>query len=89
MCDMNREIDETEESVEGDVPPATTSGGNGHEKLLTQKQVAAKFQVCASTVSEWVRSGKLRSVTLPSGRTRIRASDVEQILGRAEEAARS
>ena len=53
---------------------------NGRDKLLTLKQVAARFQVSPSAVSYWVRRGMIRFVRMPSGLPKIRESVVEKHL---------
>ena len=53
---------------------------NGREKLLTLKQVAARFQVSPSTVSYWVKRRMIACVRMPSGVPKIRESVVEQHL---------
>ena len=56
------------------------SGNNGRDRLLTLKQVAARFQCSPSTVSYWVRRGMIRFVRMPSGIPKIRESVVEKHL---------
>ena len=56
------------------------SESNGREKLLTLKQVAARFQVSPSTVSYWVKKRMIRFIQMPSGIPRIRESVVEEHL---------
>lgn len=49
-------------------------------KFLTGPQAARKLGVTGQTVRQWVRSGRLPAVMLPSGHLRIAAEDVEAIL---------
>jgi excisionase family DNA binding protein len=56
------------------------SESNGREKLLTLKQVAARFQVSPSTVSYWVKNRMIRFIKMPSGIPRIKESVVEEYL---------
>lgn len=47
------------------------------EKLLTPKQVAARFAVDPKTVTRWARMGKLPSIKTPGGHRRYRESVVD------------
>jgi len=59
------------------MPPTTDS-------WLTAADVARKLGVEVSTVTRWVRTGKLEAITLPSGRHRIHPDEVDRIIsGRA------
>ncbi len=51
--------------------------------VITINKAAAALDVNPRTVARWVEEGRLESVTLPSGRRRIRLSAVLAILGRA------
>lgn len=51
------------------------------DPLLSQAEVARLLGVSESTVSRWVRDGLLVVVYLPSGRAKIRASDVQIPVG--------
>ena len=59
---------------------ADNGGYEKPEKLLSLKQVAARFQCAPSTVSYWIRNGMIRYVRMPSGVPKIRESVVEQHL---------
>jgi putative resolvase len=48
--------------------------------MLTTSQAAAMLSVDRATVARWVRLGQLRAVRLPSGRYRIRRTEVEKLL---------
>jgi excisionase family DNA binding protein len=72
----------------------TGANGNGNgngktrdrddrDRLLTQKEAAILFEVKESTISTWIRRKKLRAVRMPSGRNRVRASEVAKWLGEA------
>jgi excisionase family DNA binding protein len=50
------------------------------EELLRTEQVAKMLNVAPSTVRNWVRLGRLRSVKLPGGQYRIARRDVEKLL---------
>ena len=59
----------------------THTGRNHRDPLLTLKQAAAMFEVCPSTVGNWIRLGKIPYVRLPSGMPKLRKSVVLQFLG--------
>ncbi|WP_173079322.1 helix-turn-helix domain-containing protein [Phytohabitans rumicis] len=46
------------------------------DRKLTPSQVAKRLDVTPETVREWIRTGKLPSITLPSGRMKVRELDV-------------
>lgn len=48
----------------------------------TVGQVAEACQVTPETVRTWIRKGKLRALTLPSGRHRIARDEVTRLLER-------
>lgn len=50
------------------------------ENLLTPAEVAERLQVVVSTVTRWIDDGRLKAITLPSGRKRVRESEVTRIL---------
>ncbi|WP_308198547.1 helix-turn-helix domain-containing protein [Actinomadura terrae] len=52
--------------------------------LLTRDEVADLFRVEPSTVSEWARRGRLRSIRTPGGARRFRAEVVYAQLQEAE-----
>lgn len=47
--------------------------------LLTLDEVAGMFRVDPRTVARWCKNGQLRYVALPSGRIRIRRSDLDAL----------
>ena len=48
--------------------------------LLTLDEVAALLKVDPRTVSRWCKDGRLAYVALPSGRVRIRRTDLDAML---------
>jgi excisionase family DNA binding protein len=50
------------------------------QTLLTTREAAEQFEVSPGTVRRWIREGQIPAVTHPSGRRRVRRSDVEAIL---------
>lgn len=58
-------------------------------ELLTDKQVAAIFQVNRATVSKWARDGFLPAVKVGKGTTRYRRDDVERLMVTEPKAAAS
>jgi excisionase family DNA binding protein len=56
------------------------SGGNGRDKLLSQKQAAVLCQCSDSAVGGWLDRGELPFIRLPSGVRRIRLSDIERFI---------
>lgn len=62
-------------------PLAVSETTGGSEQLLTRAEVAALFQVCQETVSNWVRRGLLRPVG-PGRGLRFRQRDLEDLIGR-------
>lgn len=48
-------------------------------ELLTPTEFAAIAKVHPRTVRRWAAEGKIRSVTLPSGRVRIPAAALEEL----------
>lgn len=61
--------------------PCPDMGITQHERKLTPSQVARRLDVTPETVREWIRTGKLPSIKLPSGRMKVRERDVEAIEG--------
>lgn len=49
-------------------------------RLLSTAEVARRFQVQPSTVSRWVKNGKLAAVRTPGGTLRFRPADVDAFL---------
>jgi excisionase family DNA binding protein len=47
---------------------------------LTSRDIAAYCQVSKSTVLEWIKSGRLKAFSLPSGHYRIDAKDFKEFL---------
>ena len=43
---------------------------NGHETLLTVREVAKRLRVDEATVRRWIKNGTLEAVTLPHPGTR-------------------
>lgn len=65
--------------------PATDRTVSGY---LTAAEVADRLEVHVESVRRWAREGKLDAVTLPSGRRKFRAVDVDRIVtGSAESGA--
>jgi excisionase family DNA binding protein len=46
------------------------------EPLYTPKEVGEYFGVQSATVRNWIRDGMLIAITLPSGRLRVRHSEM-------------
>jgi excisionase family DNA binding protein len=59
------------------------SAGVSDEELLTVDDVARQLKLHPETVRRWIRSGKLRAISLGSDRAglRIRASEIQRLLG--------
>lgn len=55
-------------------------GDDDGDELLFPPDVAIELKVDVQTIRRWVRSGKLPSIRMPSGRIRIRRSDIDRIL---------
>jgi excisionase family DNA binding protein len=49
---------------------------------LTSRDIAAYCQVSKSTVLEWIKSGRLKAFSLPSGHYRIDKKDFREFLER-------
>lgn len=47
---------------------------------LTSRDIAAYCQVSKSTVLEWIKSGRLKAFSLPSGHYRIDRRDFKEFL---------
>ena len=47
---------------------------------LTSKDIAAYCKVSKSTVLEWIKSGRLKAFSLPSGHYRIDRKDFNEFL---------
>ncbi len=54
-------------------------------KMLTTREVAELLQVDLSTVTRWIRYGRLPAIRTPGGQYRVRREDVERLLGRPVE----
>jgi excisionase family DNA binding protein len=50
------------------------------QPFLSIPEAAVAFDVSESSVRRWVKDGRLKSTRLPSGRRRIRRTDVEAFL---------
>lgn len=50
------------------------------QPFLSIPETAATLDVSESSVRRWVKSGRLKSIRLPSGRAKIRREDIESIL---------
>lgn len=52
------------------------------EQLLTVDQVARRLQLHPATIRRWIKSGRLRGISLGSDRAgwRIRRSELEQLI---------
>lgn len=53
------------------------------DDLLTPQEAADRLRVTAKTIKRWADEGALSCVTLPSGRIRIPASEVQRLLSAA------
>jgi len=51
------------------------------QSFLRPSKVGAALGVSTKTVSEWIRRGKIGSITTPSGRHMVPASEVKRIVG--------
>lgn len=49
------------------------------DRLLTPRQVAARFSVDPKTVTRWAKNGKLAVVKTPGGHRRYRESVIEAL----------
>ena len=47
---------------------------------LTSQDVATYYQVSKSTVLEWIKSGRLKAFSLPSGHYRVDKKDFREFL---------
>ena len=54
--------------------------GEVKPKVYTAKEVAEMLRVHQSTVTYWVRTGKVKAIRTPGGRIRIPREEVERIL---------
>ncbi len=54
--------------------------GEALPQLFTAREIADAVKVQESTVTTWARSGKIESVTLPSGHRRFRRDVIDAIL---------
>lgn len=58
------------------MPPAAQQSD---DELLLPDDVAAELKVSNQTIRRWVRAGKIAHVRTPSGRIRIRRSEIRRI----------
>ena len=49
------------------------------DRLLDVQQAAKRWQVCADTIRQWVRLGKLRAIRTPGNRIRIPESALPSV----------
>jgi excisionase family DNA binding protein len=49
-------------------------------ELLTIDEAAQAIDCSPTTVTRWIKSGRLPAVTLPSGRYRVRRDDLDKLL---------
>jgi excisionase family DNA binding protein len=54
---------------------------NNDERLMTPREVAAKFRVHSKTVGRWDLEGRISCVRTPGGHRRFRESEVRRLLG--------
>jgi excisionase family DNA binding protein len=59
-----------------------TKHNNRRNVRLTPRDIAAYCQVSKSTVLEWIRSGRLKAFSLPSGHYRIDKDEFRKFLRR-------
>lgn len=59
--------------------------GVSTSELLKAAAVGKQLGVSDETVRRWAKAGKLRHVTLPSGKVRFRQADVDEYLNPAEQ----
>lgn len=52
----------------------------GHDPLLTRREVADAFGVNSKTIARWVRDGKITEILTPGGYPRYRAAEVRVLL---------
>jgi len=50
------------------------------DRLLTAAEVAEKLRVHQTTVSRWVRDGRLQAMKTPGGHLRFHRADVDELL---------
>lgn len=50
------------------------------ERLLSTADVARRFDVTPSTVSRWVKRGRLAAIKTPGGTLRFRRADIDALL---------
>ncbi len=51
-------------------------------ELFTLNEITVMFGVNATTVTRWVRSGRITTIRLPGGTTRFRADEIAALLQR-------
>jgi excisionase family DNA binding protein len=56
------------------------TGDADGEKVLTSREVAARFRVDPKTVTRWAKSGKLPSFRTLGGHRRFRESEIRALL---------
>jgi excisionase family DNA binding protein len=60
--------------------PALAKRNHRNSVRLTSRDIAAYCQVSKSTVLEWIKSGRLKAFSLPSGHYRIDRNDFREFL---------
>ncbi len=48
--------------------------------FLSLPQAAARLGVSETSIRRWVKAGRLKTILLPSGRRRVRTTEVDAIL---------
>lgn len=55
------------------------------EKLVKTSAVAALFGVTSSTVSRWIRAGKVEAIKTEGGHYRISRAEVDKLMERSRD----
>jgi excisionase family DNA binding protein len=58
----------------------STTSDRADEEYLSVREVAMRLHVSTQTILGWISSGQLRALRTPTGRLRIRKSDVARLL---------
>jgi len=58
-------------------------------ELLTASETAAKLKVHLVTIYKWIASGRLQAKRLPGGGLRIETKELDKLLTKKEEEAKS